>query len=186
MLLLFLAFQFFSCDNEPLVGDFPQEQGPGAQAGQFKASVAGQDFIADGASAILSEDNGLIISGAKANGKAITLSVRNAEVGTFSLTRNETNTNLASYVDGVSTLPYVSSGEDGGSGEMKITVMNTVAKTVSGTFNFKGVRTKLDSSGDPVLDGNGDPVMEDVQITNGFFNSIDYMVFGSRPEGGGR
>jgi len=181
VLLLFLAFQFNSCSDEPLEGEFLENEGPsGVGEGEFKASIAGQSFTADVAAAVLSGSNDLMISGSKISGEHISLKVANAEEGDFVLTWDGENQNIATYADGnPGNEPYVTDGEDGGSGEMKITKMDTVAKIITGTFSFTGVRTKLDSAGNPVLDGDGNSVMENIEITNGVFNSIDLMTMGS-------
>lgn len=178
MLLMFVAFQFFSCENEPLTGNFPdpQDQNP-AEDGQFRATVAGQLFLAESTSAFISETNDFEITGTKTSGEKIVLSVENAAVGTFSLNWDGTGLNMGSYTDRYDLEnPYVSIDGAGGSGEMTITEINTVSNTVSGTFRFFGVRIKLDSTGNPILDGNGLPVMEDIEVTNGAFNSIPYLV----------
>ncbi len=178
MLLLFLAFQFVSCENEPLVGNFPEGGGEGgAESGQFIASVAGRQFTAESITAVLTSTNTLKLTGTKSNGESISLSVGNAEVGTFNLNWDGVSSNLGTYIDGnPNTLPYVSTANAGGFGQLKITEINTSAKTVTGTFGFTGVRIKLDGSGNPVLDGNGLPVMETIVIGDGSFNTITYII----------
>ncbi len=186
VLLAFLALQFFSCENEPLTGDFQQEEPNGAEEGQFRATVAGQEFVANATEATLSLDNELEIVGTKSNGESIILAVANAAVGTFSLNFDGSAPNAGVYDDGeINTLPYVSTADAGGSGQMQITELDTEAKTVTGTFSFIGVRIKLDSSGNPVLDGNGLPVMENIEVTSGAFNKIPYVVEDGTGTGGG-
>lgn len=183
MLLAFLAFQFFSCENEPLTGKFPQEQQNDADEGQFRAQIEGQEFIAATATAILNSDNELIIIGEKPGGKNITLGVKDAAVGTFSLSTGSTNENAGVYIDGATnSFPYTTAEAFGGSGQLKITELDTAEQTVTGTFNFTGVRMKVDNDGNPILDGNGVPVMEEVEITSGAFNYIPYELDGT---GGG-
>lgn len=181
VLLLFLSFQFYSCSDEPLEGEFVEVEEPnGVGEGQFKATVSGEEFIAEVTTGLLSSTNKLMIGGNKVNGKSINLAVENPEVGEFSLNSDSESQNAAAYRDGNGgSLPYTTSVEGGGSGQMKITKMDTVTKTVSGTFFFTGVRTKLDGSGNPVLDGDGVPVMEKIEVTNGVFNAIEYTKEGS-------
>lgn len=177
MLVAFLAFQFFSCQNEPLTGEFIQEEQNDADEGQFIAKVAGQEYIASSASATLTTTNEMVITGLKPGGENITLSIKDAAVGTFNLTTGGINPNAGTYFDGsVNILPYISAAALGGSGLLNITELDATAQTVTGTFSFMGVRIKVDGDGNPILDGNGDPVLENIEITNGAFNAIAYVI----------
>ncbi len=177
MLLAFLAFQFFSCENEPLTGEFIQDEQNDADVGQFKAQVAGQEYIASSASATLTTTNEMVITGLKPGGENITLSIKDAAVGTFNLTTGGNIENAGTYFDGsVNVLPYISAAALGGSGLLNITELDAAAQTVTGTFSFMGVRIKVDGDGNPILDGNGDPVLENIEITNGAFNAIEYVI----------
>lgn len=177
MLLAFIVFQFFSCENEPLTGEFVQEEQNDADEGQFKAQIAGQEFIAASTSATLNTENELVITGSKPGGEDIVLAITNAAVGTFSLTTGGTTENAGAYFDGsINVLPYISAQALGGSGQLKITELDTDAKTVSGTFSFVGLRIKVDGNGDPVLDGDGNPVLETIEISRGAFNKIEYIL----------
>lgn len=186
MLLAFLAFQFFSCENEPLTGEFIQDEQNDAEVGQFKAQVAGQEYIASSASATLTTTNEMVITGLKPGGENITLSIKDAAVGTFNLTTGGNIENSGAYFDGsVNILPYISAGTLGGSGLLNITELDATAQTVTGTFSFMGVRIKVDGDGNPILDGNGDPVLENIEITNGAFNAIEYVIDDTGGGGGG-
>ncbi len=186
MLLLFVAFQFFSCENEPLTGEFIQNEENDADVGQFKAKVAGQEYIASSASATLTTDNEMVITGIKPGGENITLSIKDAAVGSFNLSTGANNENGGAYFDGsINVLPYVSAAALGGSGLLNITEIDADAQTVTGTFSFMGVRIKVDGDGNPILDGNGDPVLEDIEITNGAFNAIAYVIDDTGGGGGG-
>lgn len=176
VLLAFLAFQFYSCENEPLTGEFPDDEQVEAGEGQFRATIEGREFIADSSGAYLSSENELEITGKKSNGEMVILAITNAAVGSFNLNSDGTGPNVGIFFDGQPlSLPYASIADAGGSGQLKIIEMDTVAKTVTGTFSFVGVRIKLDSSGNPVLGNDGLPVMENLEITNGSFNSIPYV-----------
>lgn len=177
MLVAFLAFQFFSCENEPLTGEFVQEEQNDADEGQFIAKVAGQEYIASSATATLTTTNEMVITGLKPGGENITLSIKDAAVGTFNLTTGGNIENAGTYFDGsINVLPYISAAALGGSGLLNITELDATAKTVTGTFSFMGVRIKVDGDGNPIIDGNGDPVLENIEITNGAFNAIPYII----------
>lgn len=186
MLLAFLAFQFFSCENEPLTGEFIQQEQNDADEGQFIAKVAGQEYIASSASATLTTDNEMVITGLKPGGENISLSIKDAAVGSFNLSTGINNENAGTYFDGsINILPYISAAALGGSGLLNITEIDADAQTVTGTFSFMGVRIKVDGDGNPILDGNGDPVLEDIEITNGAFNAIPYVIDDTGGGGGG-
>ncbi|CAM3393265.1 DUF6252 family protein [Aequorivita lipolytica] len=177
MLLAFLAFQFFSCENEPLTGEFIQEEQNNADEGQFRAQIEGQEFIANSVSAILTTDNELVITGSKPGGENISLAVTQAAVGSFNLSLGGANLNAGTYFDSSNNpLPYISADVLGGYGLMNITSLDVSAQTVTGTFSFVGSRIKVDGDGNPILDGNGDPIMEDIAITNGAFNAIPFII----------
>ncbi|MDN3723432.1 DUF6252 family protein [Aequorivita sp. SDUM287046] len=186
MLLLFITFQFLSCENEPLTGEFVQEEQNEAEEGQFKAQVSGSEFIASSTSATMTSENELVITGSKPGGEDIVLAITNAAVGTFSLTTGGTNENAGVYFDGsANLLPYISAQALGGSGQLKITELNTDAQTVTGTFSFVGFRIKVDANGDPILDGDGNPVLENIEISSGAFNAIEYILDDTGGNGGG-
>lgn len=176
ILLVLVAFQFFSCDNEPLTGEFQQEEQNEAEEGQFRAEIEGVEFIAATVSATLSQNNALIITGTKPGGESISLSVINAAVGTFNLEGSNLYTNTGIYFDGsINPDPFITADSLGGFGVLRITEIDTTAKTVTGTFSFMGGRAKVDGDGNPILDGNGDPVVENTEIANGAFNAIAYI-----------
>mgnify|MGYP003641807602 CR=1 FL=1 len=186
VLLAFIAFQFFSCENEPLTGEFVQEEQNNAEEGQFKAQIEGQEFIANSVSATLTTDNQLVITGSKTGGENITLAVVNAAVGSFDLSMGGTNQNSGSYFDGSNNLlPYISADALGGYGLMNLTSLDVSAQTVTGTFSFVGVRIKVDGDGNPILDSNGDPVLEQLAITSGAFNEIPFILDETGGGGGG-
>lgn len=176
-LFMFAAVLFFSCENEPLTGTFldPSEQNPAAE-GDFIANVAGSSFIADSTSVILYSDNKMEISGMKENGEEISLLVSNAAHGTFNLGWNGEGYNKGIYNDGqANSTPYITLIDGGGSGQLMIYEIDTIAKTITGTFKFVGVRMKTNENGMPVLDGNGMPILENIDIKNGAFNKIPYI-----------
>lgn len=177
LLLIFLAFHFISCENEPLTGQFPQEDQNDAEEGQFQAMIEGKEFIAASVSATLTSDNELVIIGNKPGGEKIVLAITDAATGIFNLTTGGNNENSGVYFDGSNNVsPYISAGAFGGSGQLNLTELNITDKTVTGTFSFTGVRIKVDGDGNPILDGDGNPIMENIEIKKGAFNSIEYVV----------
>ncbi len=184
--LLLLIFQFLSCENEPLTGEFIIEEENPPGEGQFKAQIAGQEFIAASATAVMTTENELVITGSKPGGEDIVLAVSNAAIGSFNLSTGANNDNAGAYFDGsINMLPYLSAQSLGGSGQLQITALDTDAKTVSGTFSFVGFRIKVDANGDPVLDGDGNPVLESKEISRGAFNLIPYILDDTGGGGGG-
>jgi hypothetical protein len=187
LLFAFVAFQFISCENEPLTGTFPDDETNTAEEGQFVAQIEGEEFVAVTATATMTANNYLVITGSKPGGENITLAVENAAVGNFNLNNDFTNHNFGAYFDGSNNnlLPFKSVDSIGGLGQMVITEIDTVNNTVTGTFSFKGVREKHDGDGNPILDDNGNPVMENIQISNGAFNSIVYTLDDGNGDGDG-
>ncbi|PKA84296.1 hypothetical protein ATE92_2477 [Ulvibacter sp. MAR_2010_11] len=177
VLVAFLTFQFISCDNEPLEGDFQQDETNTAGEGEFIAKVNGQDFLAETASGVLS-GGVLVITGLKSeNGENITLSVAQAGEGMFNLVAGVGTQTFGMYFNSESqSNPYISYAALSGHGQLTISEMDTEALTVTGTFNFVGGRFALDGEGNPVLDGSGNPVIETIEISNGAFNTIEYTI----------
>lgn len=178
VLVAFLAVQFTACEDEPLEGEFPQEEVNEAEEGQFVATIAGQAFLAENATAVMNDMNEMVIIGTRpTTGETITLTIENAAEGSFNITAGMGNINSGAYQDSNQMAnPYISAGLFGGSGQLNITEIDTDAFTVTGTFSFVGVRIQLDSEGNPVIDGDGNPVLETITITNGGFNSIELDI----------
>ena len=175
LLIAVLAISFTACDNEPLEGEF---LGDGsivvAEPGQFVARIDGQNFSADIISAVLTTDGVFTISGVNAVGDSISMTIVNGDNGFHDL-GGLLNANAGTYTRNQET-PYVSTQFIGGSGSLRINPFDTNAQIVSGVFDFVGVRAVLDESGNPVLDGNGDLVVEKVNVTDGSFNTIPYVI----------
>ena len=177
MLVALVAFGFSSCENEPLEGQFVQEeQGNSADEGQFIATVGAGAFVAEIVNATyFTAADVIVINGVKANGEVITLSIGTPAEGTFSLTATNTTPNSGTYfpLDGDF---YFTEGLNGGTGQMDITSFDQDNQTISGTFAFLGVRQQLDANGDPVTDGSGNILYESRTISDGAFNTIPYDI----------
>lgn len=173
-----------SCVNEPLEGDFPQDDGSVTiNEGEFRANIGIGNFSTDLALGVLSDTNLLTITGTVLEtGESIILTLENPGVGTFNITAGLGTQNSGVYIQTNPENPFVSDGTFGVFGQLNITDFDTQNATVSGTFSFTGVRVVLDLDGNPVLDSNGQPTLETEEITNGIFNKIPYT---SEEQGGG-
>jgi hypothetical protein len=186
MFIAFLALQFTSCNNEPLEGQFPQQDNPGEIVpGSFTAIVNGVAFTAAFTTATVNVDGDFTITGVSSNNTAIVMTASPLATGSYDLTLNPTNNdNGASYFDVQSeTFPFLTLGELGGNGTLNMTAYNETDLIVSGTFNFVAARAVLDGDGNPIVDGNGDVIIENATITQGVFNDIQ-MTFDENPGGG--
>jgi hypothetical protein len=184
IVFLFIAFNFSSCDNEPLEGEFVQEEDViTAEVGQFVATIGETAVVAIEASGFLTLENILIITGTiDETGESIIFTIENPGPGTFDITAGLGNLNSGIYVDGIDILnPYTTDIAIEGSGELTLTEMNPEMLTLSGTFNFIGARVELDSEGNPIIDENGNPSIEIVEITQGSFNTIEYTIEVAEP-----
>ena len=181
---LLLIFIQFSCVNEPLEGDFPQDDGVlNIEEGEFRANVGIGDFSTGLAEGVLSNTDLLTITGTVPDtGESIVLTIENPGVGTFNITAGLGTQNSGVYIETTPENPFVSDGTFGVFGQLNITEFDAQNATVSGTFSFTGVRVVLDVDGNPVLDSNGQPTLETEEITNGIFNKIPYTT---QDQGGG-
>jgi hypothetical protein len=181
---LLLFFIHFSCVNEPLEGDFPQDDGVlNIEEGEFRANVGIGDFSTGLAEGVLSNTDLLTITGTVPDtGESIVLTIENPGVGTFNITAGLGTQNSGVYIETNPENPFVSDGTFGVFGQLNITEFDAQNATVSGTFSFTGVRVVLDVDGNPVLDSNGQPTLETEEITNGIFNKIPYTT---EDQGGG-
>lgn len=188
-LLLFTAFTFTSCDdNEPIdsnvvlnPGDDTENPGGGTQTGQFKVDFDGQTFVADVTQAIVNEDY-IAITGLKSStGQAFQITIPGGGVGTY----NWNNFDPTNPLDTGFALMYIPGGVNDGflsvyngnpefagfpeytdTAVIAITEINTQNKTISGTFQFTGIR---------FADDTGDTV-EIKTFTNGSFTNLRYAA----------
>lgn len=184
--IAFLALQFYSCDNEPLEGEFPprDEQNDSTEV-QFEALIDGERFIANTVTTTISEDDYLVMTGTRNSGEKITLKVAGVTEGSFELTGGEDDLNLGLYYANAGARAYSTLDTLGGNGSLTVDTLNVTTRRLSGSFDMRGVRSELDAMGNPVLDENGDPIIEEVVITNGIFNNIGYEIGDDPGSGGG-
>lgn len=161
-----MAFQFSSCEDEPIEGQFPgNENNDPAGPAQFVALVDGVAFTATSTSGVYN-DGALIITGFNANGDAINLALGTAGECTYNL---GSILNPAQYVpNGEVTNPFASVEVAGGEGTLTVTSLNIAENVVTGTFNFIGAREITDSS------GNTTTAL--VTVQSGSFTDIPFQV----------
>jgi hypothetical protein len=136
--ILIAAFAVSSCQKEiPNIN---------ALTGNFRAKINGTQWIAT-ASASATINSGIITLTGVGNRKSLNIVLLASAPGTFVL--NDTTFNNASYTDSTNSGGAAFSTDQGGSavagGQVSITKIDNVAKTITGTFSFKTFRSS-DSS----------------------------------------
>lgn len=164
MLVALIGFSFIACDNEPIEGQFIVDDG--LADGSFVATVDGESFTAEVTEGAMT-DGILIISGTDAGGNVITLTF--SRVGECGYNLALSAQNSASFAfNGDTEAAFSSFGIVGGSGNATITSFDETNLTVSGRFNFTGVRE--------VIDSNGDVGTEFVIVAEGVFEAIPFEL----------
>ena len=162
-LLIILA----SCQKEYTAGIVNESSQTGSTSGSFKAKINSQQFIADKAAgaAFSTAGNGLPrlinISGLSNDKKIITITLEDSGVHKYTIDGNSFHVGL--YIDSTLSNTYAFSTEELDAeiaGTVDITSINTVTKTMSGTFSFRAYR-EMDNS--------------EVNITEGSFTDIPYV-----------
>ncbi|MGV3696348.1 DUF6252 family protein [Flavobacterium sp.] len=164
-IFLFLAtFMLTSCDIEPIdpalnPDDF---QNPGGGPAVFKADFSGETWNGTMSQALISE-NFISIGATRADGSTFSILLNATGPGTF-----PANNNIVAYTPAGSDFGYWSlntQNESEDTGSITVTSINTTAKTISGTFTFKGYWS--DESNTSIIP---------VQFTNGVFTNIPYTT----------
>lgn len=142
---------------------------PIAESGAFKALIDGNTFIANDVEAIVIDDY-ISISGIKANGELIGIGLLASKVGTYTF-KNDNKNKLGILSYGKSNeWVYLGVSDDDAKENgyadyysdttiITITEIDTNKKTISGTFQFTGVRVDEKKT---------------KEITNGSFTKISY------------
>lgn len=160
--LLGAASMFNACSEE-------EEKAKSAPDGALIATVAGKSWSSKIAGAVVI-DGDMTISAESADGSHIVLVLNGAEVGTYvvsGIVDNESPENFVSYTppgaDVMTNPTYVSSNmfEKTNVGEVRITEVDLVNKTVSGTFICKVKRTV--------------PQDAEIEIKSGSFTKVVYQ-----------
>lgn len=165
--LVFASISFVACDNEPIdslinPGDFGGENPGGSSDAVFKADFSGNTWVATATQAMIS-GNLIEIAGVKANGEGFGFLIDGSSVGTY-----PANDNLLAFTPANSEFGYWSFNTDNPSentGSITISEIDTVNKTISGTFNFKGYWSDDDA-----------PSILPILFTNGVFTDIPYIT----------
>ena len=127
---------------------------PNPGAGIFKADVDGAPFTALTTTAVLGSGR-LTIQGVDATGKSIDITAEDTTPGTY------TEVILAYSADATSDNAYSNIFND--TGTLTITSIDTVNRTITGTFSFKGDYTDTDAN------------LPSKMITNGVFTNLPYV-----------
>ncbi|MEN3325166.1 DUF6252 family protein [Mariniflexile soesokkakense] len=142
-----LAIIIFSCNIEPYEGEIPDAISNKNQ-GVFKVDFDGLTYEADNIQATLLNDV-FNITGFRGNsGEALTLTVFNPSLGKHALgvTNNSLETNAAAYTEANNTGSgswVAFSQANVSQGEINITGINEIDKTISGTFYFTGTNASI-------------------------------------------
>lgn len=169
--LFLIITAFASCDVEPIDSaiDLDDFENPISGPAVFKADFSGTTWTATATQANITSA-GIQIIGSKANGESFAFALDATTAGTY-----PGNENFLTFTPAGSTFGYWSVNttnptEDTGS--ITITNINTVNKTISGTFSFKGYWS--DTSNTSIIP---------VQFTNGVFTNIPYVSDSTPPTG---
>ncbi|MFC7357343.1 DUF6252 family protein [Jejudonia soesokkakensis] len=175
--LLFVSLVFFTaCDNEPLEGTFITEVVVEAEPGEFVCMTGEVDFFAETISATFFSDGRFVISGQNTEGESIAMQVADGGLGGFNLTQGGASINGAVYIASGDPVPFTTAVSLGGSGTLNISLFDTDAQLVSGTFDFTAARPLLDDNGDPMVDDDGNVLSETIEISNGSFAEIPFTI----------
>ncbi|HCQ13563.1 DUF6252 family protein [Flavobacterium sp.] len=163
LVVLFSAFTFTSCDNEPIDSALnPDDFGGGGNANaSFKADFNGATWTANSSQAIVS-GNLIQIAGVKSDGSTFGFLIEASTTGTY-----PANENLLAFNPAGSEYGYWATNINNpteNTGSITITSIDTVNKKISGTFSFKGYWSNADETGVLPID-----------FTNGVFTNVPYI-----------
>jgi hypothetical protein len=163
LLLIITAFTFISCENEPIDSAINLDDFDGGGTGGpmvFKADFGGNTWNGTVAQAVIS-GNLVSIGATRADGSTFSILISGNTTGTY-----PANSNIIAYTPAGSEYGYWSvnlANESELTGSIVISNINTVNKTISGTFSYKGYWS--DSTNTSILP---------VDFTNGVFTNVPY------------
>lgn len=161
--VVFAAVNFTSCDSEPVdpvlldnIGQDPGTAGPAV----FKVDFSGDTFVATSSAATVNNAN-IAITGIKGtNGQAVSILIDGNTVGNYPGSKVLLDyTPSADSEYSYSNVDFATGQE---SGTVSITSIDTVNKTISGTFSFVGWW------------GDADLNLPSIAFTNGVFQNVPY------------
>lgn len=160
-----------SCQKEynPLDPNLPPPGGttpggttPPANTGSFTAKIDGAAFVANKFAGAVRTRGLINVSGLANDGKIITMTLTDSGVHTYQLT--QTTINAGAYNETANGISFTSNGSANtaeAGGTVTITSIDTVKKTMTGTFNFKAFRASDNTTRN---------------ITTGIFTGITYTT----------
>lgn len=161
--LILTSFTFTSCENEPIDSNINLDDFGGGGIGGpmvFKADFSGNTWNGTIAQAVIS-GNLISLGATRADGSTFSVLLSGNTTGTY-----PANSNIIAYTPTGSEFGYWSvnlANESELTGSIIISNINTVNKTISGTFSYKGYWS--DSSTTSILP---------VDFTNGIFTNVPY------------
>lgn len=167
---LLLAIGFTSCDSEPVDTELVGGQttpGTNTPAGPavFKADFNNQTFTATTAMALKTEAFMTIQGIRGTNGEMFNIVIEGTTTGTYNDALMTYDPNNASEYTYTNVNPDLDGAQEGGT--VTITSINTVNKTISGTFSFTGYWSD-DSA-----------MLPSINFTNGTFSNVPYTDQGT-------
>lgn len=163
LILLFLATFIASCTYEPVDGNVEPDpdSGGNAESGVFKADFNGSTWTAKETQAIIS-GNFIQIAAINSKGENFGIMIEGSTVGAYAA-----NVNLVYYSPAGTEYGYLGINDNNpteNTGSVIITSINKEAKTISGTFHFKGYWSDVPNTKAPIT------------FTNGVFKDIPYIT----------
>lgn len=167
LLSCFILLSAFTCDNEPLEGDFESNNNGNNNnnnpSAVFQVDFDGQTFVADQVSATVLEGGVMNITGLRgSNQESIILTMNGTTPGTYELGVQDgvfVNGGTYSEANGSSNVWLALTDGMTAQGEIVVTEIDTENMTISGTFQFTGTN--------PIS-------QESKEFMNGIFQNISF------------
>ena len=164
LLSCFVLLSAFTCENEPLEGDFQSGNPNNNTTASFSVDFDGQTFVADQVSATILEGGVMNITGLRgAQMESVIITLFGTTEGVYELgvTNAQLQSNAAAYSEASGSSGTWVALTDGSTpqGQVTITDIDENNMTISGTFSFTA------------YDVNGTAK----EFTNGVFTNIPYV-----------